>query len=67
MTCRAMRERDQERAAELARIAAEWQRLEAEAEALRLEADAWRQRLLAEADRLGLGEAIRRRGRERAE
>ena len=59
-----MSEMDQETAAALAKIAADWRRLEAEAEPLRLEAETWRAELLAAADRLGIGAAIRRRGRE---
>ncbi|MCA8928424.1 MAG: hypothetical protein KDC18_10155 [Alphaproteobacteria bacterium] len=59
-----MCDRDQDTAAALARLAAEWRRLEVEGEDLRAEAEAWRRRLLADADRLGLGDAIRRRGRE---
>ncbi len=58
-----MSELDQDTAAALAKIAADWQRLEAEAEALQAEAEAWREELLAAADSLGIGEAIRRRGR----
>lgn len=58
-----MSELDQDTAAALAKIAAEWQRLEEEAKLLQAEADAWRADLLAAADRLGMGEAIRRRGR----
>lgn len=58
-----MSEPDQETYATLAKIAAEWQQLDAEAETLRADAEAWRRSLLAQADRLGLGAAVRRRRR----
>jgi hypothetical protein len=58
-----MSEVDQETADQLAQIAAEWQRLEGRRQVLESEFAVWREELLAEADRLGLGEAIRRRGR----
>jgi len=58
-----MNEQDQETAAALAQIAEEWRLLEAEGEALRAEMEAWRKALLAEADRLGIGAEIQRRGR----
>tara|TARA_R110002096_G_scaffold162745_3_gene329986 strand:- start:309 stop:494 length:186 start_codon:yes stop_codon:yes gene_type:complete len=58
-----MHDSDQETAAALAKIVEEWQRLEAWRESLEAEFAGWREDLLGEADRLGLGEHIRRRGR----
>jgi len=58
-----MHEPEQETAAALAKIAEEWRQLESEEEVLRADAEAWRRALLAEADRLGIGAEIRRRGR----
>lgn len=57
---------DQETEAKLAEIAAEWERLEAERVRLEAEFAAWREELLTAADEIGLGEAIRRRGRRRS-
>lgn len=50
---------DQETEAELARIGREWQRLERWRIALEAEHARWREELLAEADRQGMGERLR--------
>ena len=52
---------DDETKAALARLSAEWQRLEAWGETLSAETETWKEELLADADAKGLGEAIRRR------
>ncbi len=54
-----MSDKDQETEAELARIRAEWMRLETQREPLEAEALRWRRDLLATADRLDLGERVR--------
>ncbi|MGY9055306.1 MAG: hypothetical protein ACKVGZ_06825 [Alphaproteobacteria bacterium] len=56
---RLMSDKDQEIAAEMARIRTEWQRLEAECAVLEAECAEWRDDLLATADRIGLGERVR--------
>ncbi len=53
-----MSDLDQETEAELARIHREWARLERWRLALENEHAAWREELLAEADRQGLGERL---------
>ena len=58
-----MHDSDQETAESLAKIAAKWQRLQTWRESLEAEFADWRRELLDDADRLGLGDAIRRRGR----
>lgn len=54
-----MSDLDQETEARLAAIRAEWQRLEARRATLEAEHAAWLDKLLAEADRLGMGERFR--------
>ena len=54
-----MSDRDQETEAELARIHREWSRLERWRLELEAEHAVWRDELLAEADRLGMGERLR--------
>ncbi len=55
-----MSDLDQETEARLAKIHGEWQQLEAQRELLEAEHAAWLEKLLAEADRLGMGERFRR-------
>jgi hypothetical protein len=57
--CSPMSDPDQDIAAELARIRAEWERLEAWRGDLEEESAEWRAALLAEADRIGVGERMR--------
>lgn len=54
-----MSELDQETEAELARISREWAELEKERVSLEARHAEWREALLAEADRQGLGERLR--------
>jgi hypothetical protein len=54
-----MSDLDQETEARLAKIRGEWQQLEAQRELLEAEHAAWLEKLLAEADRLGMGERFR--------
>ena len=54
-----MSEMDQETEAELARIRREWARLERWRAEVEAEHAVWREDLLAEADRLGMGERLR--------
>lgn len=54
-----MSDLDQETEARLAEIRKEWQRLEDRREPLEAEHVAWLEQLLAEADRLGIGERFR--------
>lgn len=54
-----MSEMDQETEKELAEIRREWERLEVRRKALETEHAAWREDLLAEADRQGMGERFR--------
>ena len=54
-----MSELDQETEAELTRIRREWQQLERRRIALEAEHALWREELLAEADRQGMGERFR--------
>jgi 2-polyprenyl-3-methyl-5-hydroxy-6-metoxy-1,4-benzoquinol methylase len=58
-----MNEIDQDTDADFNAIAEEWRRLEIERRALETRFDVWRRQLLETADRMGLGEAIRRRNR----
>lgn len=55
-----MSEMDQETEAELARIWREWEQSERQRTALEARHAAWRERLLAEAARQGMGERFRR-------
>jgi hypothetical protein len=61
--CKPMNDIDQEIYAELNQIAAEWRALEERQTTLEAAVAHWHQQLLEDADRLGLGEAIRRRTR----
>ena len=54
-----MSDLDQETEARLAEIRGEWQRLEMQREGLEAEHAMWQAKLLAEADRLGMGKRFR--------
>lgn len=54
-----MSDLDQETEARLAEIREEWQQLESQRELLEAEHAIWLEKLLAEADRLGMGERFR--------